>query len=165
MDPGSTYKFHCRWINPHIISRGYHLVPYSYHTRQKPFGLKARINTNNMIILFILGILLGAVAVIFSLQNTAIIVVSFFSWNLTGSLALVLLMAIGSGILITLLLLLPEFISNYFRYKEIKKENSKVEEELRKQKQLTVFAYQTSPTKVQLSKIENGEIEEIGILI
>ena len=113
-----------------------------------------------MLILFILGLLLGSVAVIFSLQNTAVIVVSFFSWTLTGSLALILLMAIGSGIIVTLLLLLPEFITNYFRYKALKKENTKLEEELRKQKQLTVFAHQTAPTMDQLEKIEHGAIEE-----
>jgi uncharacterized integral membrane protein len=113
-----------------------------------------------MIILFTLGIFLGAIAVIFSLQNTAVIVVSFFSWTLTGSLALILLMAIGSGILITLLLLLPEFISNHFKNKALRKENTKIEEELRKQKQLTVFAHQTAPTKGELERIEHGEIEE-----
>jgi hypothetical protein len=104
--------------------------------------------------------LLGAIAVIFSLQNTAVIVVSFFSWTFTGSLALVLLMAISSGIIVTLLLLLPEFVSNYFENKSLRKKNTKIEEELRKQKQLTVFAHQTPPTKSQLEKIEHGEIEE-----
>ena len=113
-----------------------------------------------MIILFVLGILIGSIAVIFSLQNTAIIVVTFFSWTLTGSLAFILLMAMGTGILVTLLLLFPEFISNYFRYKALKKENTKIEEELRKQKQLTVFAHQTAPTKEQLEKIGRGAIEE-----
>ena len=113
-----------------------------------------------MIVLFILGIILGSVAVIFSLQNTVIITVTFFSWTLTGSLAIVLLMALGSGILVTLLLLLPEFITNYFKYKVLQRENTKLEEELRKQKQLTVFAHQTAPTKHDLDEIEHGAIEE-----
>jgi uncharacterized integral membrane protein len=112
-----------------------------------------------MIILFILGILLGSIAVIFSLQNTVVIVVSFFSWTLTGSLALILLMAIGSGILVTLLLLLPEFINNYFRYKILLKEKAHIEEELRKQKELTVFAKQVYPTTEELDHIAHGRID------
>ena len=61
-----------------------------------------------MIILFILGLLLGAVAVIFALQNIAVVTVTFFSWQLEGSMAVILLISIISGILVCLLLLLPE---------------------------------------------------------
>lgn len=99
-----------------------------------------------MIILFIIGILLGAVAVMFALQNIAVITVSFFSWELTGSLALILLMAITSGMLIAIFLLLPEFITNYFKARNLGKENAKLVEELRKQKELTAFA--KTPTEV-----------------
>jgi uncharacterized integral membrane protein len=113
-----------------------------------------------MIILFVFGLLLGAVAVVFALQNVAIITVSFFSWQLTGSLALILLLAITSGVLIAILLLLPEFISNYFKYKSLKKDNKRLEEELRKQKELTVFAKNTPPTDEEISKIENGAIDD-----
>ncbi|MFZ2149621.1 MAG: LapA family protein [Minisyncoccia bacterium] len=109
-----------------------------------------------MIILFILGLLLGAVSVVFALQNIAVITVNFFSWQLTGSLALVLLLAMTSGLMIAVFLLLPEFISNYFKYKSLKKENQNLAEELRKQKELTVFAKNTSPTAEEISEIEKG---------
>lgn len=112
-----------------------------------------------MITLFIVGLLLGAAAVIFALQNVAVITVTFFSWQLTGSLSLILLLTITSGVLITIFLLLPEFINNYFRYKNLKKENKNLEEELRKQKELTVFAKHTPPTDEEISKIEHGAID------
>lgn len=112
-----------------------------------------------MITLFIVGLLLGAAAVIFALQNVAVITVTFFSWQLTGSLSLILLLTMTSGILITIFLLLPEFINNYFRYKNLKKENKNLEEELRKQKELTVFAKHTPPTDEEISKIEHGAID------
>jgi len=111
-----------------------------------------------MIILFIFGLLLGAVAVIFALQNIVVITVTFFSWHLTGSLSFILLLAITSGVIIATFLLLPEFISNYFKYKSFIKENKRLEEELRKQKELTVFAKTIPPTNEEISKIENGEI-------
>jgi uncharacterized integral membrane protein len=109
-----------------------------------------------MIILFIVGLLLGAVAVIFTLQNIAVITVTFFSWHLTGSLALILFLTLIAGILITILLILPESINNYFRYKNLKKENERLEEELRKQKELTVFAKKVPPTEEIITKIEQG---------
>lgn len=112
-----------------------------------------------MIILFIFGLLLGAMAVVFALQNVAIITVTFFSWQLTGSLALILLLTITAGVLIAILLLLPEFISNHFKYKSLKKDNERLEEELRKQKELTIFAKDTPPTEEEISKIEHGAVD------
>jgi lipopolysaccharide assembly protein A len=111
-----------------------------------------------MIILFILGLVLGGAAVIFALENTMVITVTFFSWQLTSSLAVILISAILAGVFITLLLLLPESISNYFKYKSLKKEIGKLEEELRKQKELTVFAKRTLPSPEAISKIEKGAI-------
>jgi uncharacterized integral membrane protein len=109
-----------------------------------------------MIILFIIGLLLGAVSVVFALQNIASVTVVFFAWQLTGSLALIILMALLTGILITLLLLLPESISTYFNYRRLQKANANLAEELRKQKELTVFAKTTPPTESEIRDIENG---------
>ena len=111
-----------------------------------------------MIILFILGLLLGGVAVIFALENATVITVTFFYWQFTGSLAIILIGAILAGILVTLLLLLPESINNYFKYKSLQKEIAKLKEELRKQKELTVFAKDTPPTASNISKIERGAV-------
>jgi len=112
-----------------------------------------------MIILFIIGLLLGALAVVFALQNIAVVTVSFFSWELTGSLSLVLLLAVSTGMLIAIFLLLPEFVGSYFKYKNLKKENKQLAEDLQKQKELTVFAKQTPPSKEDISKIESGAID------
>ncbi len=113
-----------------------------------------------MIILFILGLLLGAAAVIFALQNIAVITVTFFAWQLTGSLALILSITLIVGILITLLLLLPNSLGNYFRYKNLKDQNEKLAEDLRKQKELTVFAKQNPPSQEEIAKIEHGAISQ-----
>ncbi len=112
-----------------------------------------------MIILFVVGLILGGLSVVFALQNVAVITVTFFSWQLTGSLALILLLAMASGVLITMLLTLPEFVSGYMRYKNLKKLNAELEENLRKQKELTVFAKQTPPTSADISKIEHGAVD------
>ena len=94
----------------------------------------------------------------FSLQNIAVVTVTFFSWQFTSSLAVILILSILAGIFITLLILLPGSIGNYFKYKNIKKEVKKLEEELRKQKELTLFAKITPPTPKNISDIEDGAI-------
>ena len=111
-----------------------------------------------MIILFILGLILGGTAVVFALQNVNVITVTFFHWQLTGPLAFVLIGAIVAGVLVTLLLLLPESMRNYFKIKGLVTEIERLEEELRKQKTLTVFAKTTSPTPETIHHIEQGEI-------
>ncbi len=111
-----------------------------------------------MITLFILGLLLGGVAVVFALQNTEIITVAFYGWSLTGSLSVIIALSIGTGAAITLLLLLPESINNYFRHRKLRNENQRLEEELRKQKEKTVFAAHTPPSGEDLRKISEGEI-------
>ena len=112
-----------------------------------------------MIILFIAGLLLGAISVMFALQNTAVITVTFFSWTITGSLAVILLVALAMGICITILLLLPETVKNYFKYRALLKENRKLQEELQKQKELTLFAkHDIAPDEV-IASIEHGAID------
>ena len=115
-----------------------------------------------MIILFIFGLLLGGISVFFALQNIEVITVSFFSYDVTGSLSLILLVAMACGVFITALLLLPELISNYFKYKNLKKENETLTEDLRKQKELTIFAKKVPPTSEEISKIENGAVDIVA---
>jgi len=117
-----------------------------------------------MIFPLIFGIILGAISVIFALQNTAIITITFFTSQITGSLALILVSALLMGIVITLLLVLPESIRNYFRYKNLKKENAKLEEDLRKQKELTIFAKHTPVTPEAIAEIEDGAITDPSTL-
>ena len=111
-----------------------------------------------MIILFVFGLLLGALAVVFALQNIDVITIVFFSWHLTGSLSIILLITMLTGVIVTLLILLPKSISDYFMYKKLKNENAGLAEELRKQKELTIFAKTTSPGPETIKKIEDGAI-------
>jgi len=112
-----------------------------------------------MIVLFIFGLMLEAVSVFFALQNVAIITVNFLSWQITGSLALILSLAILSGIAIALPLLLPESVSGYFRYKSLVRENKKLKEDLQKQKELAVFAKHSAATAEELEQIEHGAVD------
>jgi len=83
-----------------------------------------------MIIFLVLGVLLGVVSVMFVLQNISPVTVTFFTWSMDGSLAVILFLALASGVLITLLFLLPSFIRDEFRYSRLKKQTRALEDEL-----------------------------------
>jgi len=63
-----------------------------------------------MLLFLIVGLIIGAVSVVFVLQNVATITVAFLAWQLSGSLAVILLAAIIAGMLISALILLPSFV-------------------------------------------------------
>jgi uncharacterized integral membrane protein len=114
-----------------------------------------------MIILFILGLLLGIGAVVFALQNTTVITVTFIHWQITGSLSLIILLAILCGVLASLLLFLPESMRSYARYRRLKKANIELENKLKKQKESETFAAKSAPpTQEDLERIENGVVED-----
>ncbi|MES3004824.1 MAG: LapA family protein [Patescibacteria group bacterium] len=113
-----------------------------------------------MLVLFIFGLLLGGVAVIFALQNVSIVTVAFFQWQFEGSLAMVLLLAIGCGVLVSLLMILPGSIQTSLKLRNLRKANEKLAEELKKQRELTLFAKHDAPSKAEIEKIENGAIAD-----
>ena len=113
-----------------------------------------------ILMLFIIGVALGGLTVIFAMQNIDAVTVSFFSWRLEGSLSLILMLATLMGVLITLLTILPESIRGYFRYRALRRENARLEEELRKQKELTHFARKEPPTQDAIAHIEQGAIQK-----
>ena len=98
-----------------------------------------------MIISLILGVILGAVLVIFVLQNVAVVTVSFFTWQLTGSLAVVLLATVVSGVVITLLILLPSLIRDDFRLAALKKQKKEADDELARARQALTDAAARAP--------------------
>lgn len=88
-----------------------------------------------MLLSLIIGVLLGAVSVAFIAENTSIVTVTFLSWQFDGSLALVLMMTLITGVVITLLFLLPTFIRDMFYLSAVEKQKRVVEDELLQTKQ------------------------------
>lgn len=96
-----------------------------------------------MIIFLILGALLGIFSLAFVLQNITPVTVTFLSMQFEGSLAFVLFLAFGSGVLMTLLFLLPSFIRDEWRFSRLRKQNRTLEAE---QAQLRKEAWANVPT-------------------
>ena len=60
----------------------------------------------------IFALIIAVIAVIFALQNTMTVTISFLAWEITGSLSLVLLVTLAIGAVIGLLVLTPSAIKN-----------------------------------------------------
>lgn len=74
------------------------------------------------------GLVLGALTVVFALQNAAVITVTFFSWQLAIPLALALLSALALGIVAALLILLPNVIRDEIYLAALKREKRELEQ-------------------------------------
>ncbi len=83
-----------------------------------------------MILFLILGLLLGAVVVVFAIQNITPVTVTFLTWDFHGSLALVLVLAVVVGILISILVSLPDVVRKSLMISKLKSANTKLNDEL-----------------------------------
>jgi uncharacterized integral membrane protein len=97
-----------------------------------------------MLFSFIIGIVLGAIAVVFAFQNVAVVTVSFFVWQLTGSLAIVILGTLLCGIVLTLLFLLPSVIRDELYLASVKRQKRDAEDELARYKNAPAPATSTT---------------------
>jgi uncharacterized integral membrane protein len=100
-----------------------------------------------MFIFLIIGIAVGAITVVFALQNIVTITVTFFAWQLTGSLALILILAVISGLIISTLFALPGILRSHFQILALRKQVKKLEADL--------LAKGVTPTQPETSTIEN----------
>jgi uncharacterized integral membrane protein len=88
-----------------------------------------------MILSLIAGFMLGAVALLFALENTQIVALTFMNWQFETSLAVLVLASVGVGIVISLLASIPSAVSSAFRIMGLKKENKNLAQEVEVHKQ------------------------------
>lgn len=60
-----------------------------------------------MVFALILALVMAIIMVFFALENPVMVTVSFFGYALQGSLALIIMVAMGIGVLIGLLVMIP----------------------------------------------------------
>ena len=77
----------------------------------------------------ILAIALAAVVAIFALQNSVVIMVSFLAWHWEASLALILILVLGAGILVGYLAGLPSAWKSKSELRQQRREISDLEKE------------------------------------
>ncbi len=80
-----------------------------------------------MVIFIVLALLILLFAVIFALQNTSTVTVAFLAWHYSGSLALVLLVALGAGLVISFLAYLPTLLRGNWSGRKLRKQMAELE--------------------------------------
>jgi uncharacterized integral membrane protein len=80
-----------------------------------------------MQLLLVFGILFAILAVMFALQNNAAVAVGFAFWQFESSLAVVLLLAVGLGVIIAGLVSSPTVIRDRWAVSRLKKRTVELE--------------------------------------
>ncbi len=78
----------------------------------------------------ILFLIIAIIAVIFGVQNTAVVTLKLFGFKLESSLALILLVFMGIGVILTLLFSIPYFLKNKKRISSLNKRVKELEKTL-----------------------------------
>lgn len=98
----------------------------------------------------VLALILAIVAVIFALQNTAAVTLTFFAWEVGGSLSLVVLVTLVIGVLVGWLFVAPSLVKNSLQGSGQRKRIAALEKE--------VGEYKASLEKAQ-GKVKELEAE------
>lgn len=94
----------------------------------------------------IIALLIAVLAVVFALQNSMLVTVSFFSWTVTGSLSLVLLATLAIGVLIGLLVLVPSLLKKTIKSSSQRKRIDALEHEVSQHKAKVAELQKPVPT-------------------
>ena len=111
----------------------------------------------------IFGLVIAILAVIFALQNSMIVTISFLAWEATASLSLVILITLAIGALIGYLVLVPSVIKRSLAAsnsrkrigaleKELDEKNARITE-LEKPKPLPASAEPPNPSSMPASTV------------
>ncbi len=105
--------------------------------------------------MFIIGSILGAAVVVFILQNITPVSVSFLSWQFDGSLAVIVILAVLAGMVISWLLSIPDML----KISDLKSHNKKL------QKDLEIHKQKLSETEGKLSQAETPVVVEKTVIV
>ncbi len=86
-----------------------------------------------MVFLVIIGLIMAVVAVLFAFQNAAVVTISFGVWQFKESLAIILLLTLGLGIIISLLLSTPTIFKRGWQNSRQKKQIAELQTQLKMQ--------------------------------
>jgi putative membrane protein len=88
-----------------------------------------------MQIFLVISLLIAIFAIVFALQNTAAVTITFIAWTFHGSLALVLILSVLAGILTGLLAMLPAVVRSRLRVSSHRKESAALKSSLAEHQQ------------------------------
>ena len=98
-----------------------------------------------MILSLFVGFVLGGAALLFALQNTQTAALTFMGWQFESSLAVLIIVAVIAGILISILATLPSALNASFKIMSLKKENKRLVGEIESQQEAYRNNQSTNP--------------------
>lgn len=104
---------------------------------------------------FIIGVILGAATLVFAIQNLTIVAVNFLGWHTEGNLALILIVAVLIGMILSWIFSIPQLLRLSDLYSRNKKLANRLDE-----KELEL-----SETKGKLSQAEAPVVLEKTIVV
>ena len=117
-----------------------------------------------MQLMLIAGIVFAIGAVVFALQNNSAVVVTLALWNFEGSLAVVLLAAVGLGVLITGLVSTPSVIRGQWAASRLRRRVSELEREVvEQQARNTVLAAELERLTPTAAAVEPPAKHYVGL--
>jgi lipopolysaccharide assembly protein A len=110
-----------------------------------------------MFLTLIVGLLMGAMVIIFAAQNLEVVSVTFLTWQFEGSLALILVVAVAVGMIISSLLSIPIRLYRRSQVSRLKTDNEILQEELeRKSIEVKEEKNKVAARNAYLDELENG---------
>ena len=106
--------------------------------------LASHILFNPMVLLIIVGLVMAIGAVLFALQNAAVVTINFGAWQLEQSLAVVLIATLGLGIIISMLLSVPTIIKRGWQNSHQSQKLDELRQQLKAKNQTTLQQQQSS---------------------
>ncbi len=110
-----------------------------------------------MVFTLILALAFAIVAVIFALQNTDVVTVTFFSLSYEGSLALVILVAVALGILIGVLVMTPGNIKNKISSTRNRRKIGSLEASLDEHKSKLATLEKPAPSELEADELKTPD--------
>jgi uncharacterized integral membrane protein len=105
-----------------------------------------------MQVFLVFALLIALVAVIFAVQNTALVTVSLFIWDFNNSLAVIILLTLFAGVLISILMASPGLIKSRIARTNLRKKNKELEGKLSKvESQYQATVVEVESLKAQLA--------------
>ena len=114
-----------------------------------------------MVFALILALAFAIVAVIFALQNTEVVAVTFFSLSFEGSLALVILVAVALGILIGVLVMTPGSVKNKIASSRSRKKIGSLEASLDEHKSKLAAMEKPAETAPEIDELKPPKSQQM----
>ncbi|MEL6580727.1 MAG: lipopolysaccharide assembly protein LapA domain-containing protein [Cyanobacteria bacterium J06621_12] len=102
-----------------------------------------------MVFLVIIGLVMAIAAVLFALQNSVVVTISFGIWQLEQSLAIVLIATLGLGMIISLFLSLPTIWQRKWQNTQQQSKLDQLQQQLRAKNQATLEQQQSTAAQQQ----------------